>query len=319
MERLRRCLKWLSWHLKSERQQLEIELQLVGKPLLPPSAMRSPTIFAGTRCELEKLRNVQFIGSLPRLSDHARELVKQALEGLVEERIYTTRFPMASLHGCTASKAVAWPERASCSTMAEMGGMVDDLVDLEGKSGGDLISACLDWPELRLDEGVRLLTDSWHQRFYWCNDGGSHHMAVLCHELQKQRKQWRPEVQVREYSLRLEALNPLRGVISIFVVMHEPKAYGLDQVFKPLRYRHGLSELHGRLGVDVLFPGTKSGSLSCYDLVIVDHSKKHAPLVLKRLREAVAGGCALAFTEFLAGWMDRNQEPQISRKREPFN
>lgn len=319
MERLGRCLMWLFWHLKSERKQLEIELQLVGKPLLPPSAVQSPTIFAGTRCELERLRNVKLTGYLPGLSDYARELVTRALEELVEQRIYTTRFPIASLHGCTAGKAIAWPERASCGTMAEMGEMVDDLKSLEGKSGGDIISACLDWPELRLDEGIRLLTDSWHQRFYWCNEGGSHHMAVLCHELQKQRKQWRPEVQVSEYSLRLEALNPLSGMVSIFVVMHEPSASGLDQVFKPLQYRRGLSELYDRLGVDVLSPGTEFGSLSYYDLVIVDHSKKHASLVLRRMREAVAGGSALAFTEFLTGWMDRNQQPQLSRMGEPFS
>lgn len=319
MAGLDRYLRWLVWYLKSERQQLNVELQLVGMPIQPPSAVRTPTIFAGTRCELEKLRGIDITGHLPGLSSDARELVQRAFGELVQERIYTTRFPMASLHGCAASKAIAWPERSVCSTMAELGEMIDDLEDLEGKSGGEIISACLAWPELRLDQGIQLLTDSWHRRFYWCNDGGSHHMAVLCYELQKQRKRWCPEVQVREYFLKLEALESLREAVSIFVVMHKPRAYGLDRVFKPLGDRQGLSDVHGRLGVEVVSPGTEFGSLSCYDLVLVDHSKKHAPLVLKRFREAVSEGYALAFTDFLSGWMNHNQEPLISRQLDPFS
>ena len=73
--------------------------------------------------------------------------------------------------------------------MAELGELINDLKDLEGKSGGDIVSACLAWSELRLHEGISLTTDNWHRRFYWSNAGGSHHMAVLCYELQRQEKE----------------------------------------------------------------------------------------------------------------------------------
>ena len=35
--------------------------------------------------------------------------------------------------------------------MAELGKLINDLKDLEGKSGGDIVSACLAWPGLNSD------------------------------------------------------------------------------------------------------------------------------------------------------------------------
>ncbi|MFP3338809.1 hypothetical protein R0J91_12560, partial [Micrococcus sp. SIMBA_131] len=81
-----------------------------------------------------------------------------------------------------------------------------------------------------------------------------------------------------------------------------PGTYGLDKVFRPLSYRRNLSELHSRLGVELLSLGTGQGILSRYDLVVVDHSKKYASLSLKRLSEAVAAGYAITFEEFLLSW-----------------
>lgn len=113
MDRLRRYLQWLFWHLKSERQQLNGELQLLGKPFTSPAAVRSPTILADTRCELEKLTEIELEGYRPGLSENIRELVGRAFRDLVETRLFTIQFPMAELHGCTSSKARARPERAS--------------------------------------------------------------------------------------------------------------------------------------------------------------------------------------------------------------
>src|SRR5690554_799381 len=296
------CLRWLIWNLLSERAQLEIELRLNGHPLLHPSEVPTPTILEDTRCELERLRDIEFSGYLPGMSENVRVVIDRSLKALVTDRLYTASFPMATLDGCSASKARYRPDRAGCATMAELGKLINDLKDLQGKSGEDIVSACLAWPELRLHEGIRLTTDNWHRRFYWSNAGGSHHMAVLCYELQRQEKQWNPEVKIKEFSLNVKALEPINSAASIFVITPKPGSYGLDKVFRPLSYRRNLSELHSRLGVELLSLGTGQGILSRYDLVVVDHSKKYASLSLKRLSEAVAAGYAITFEEFLLSW-----------------
>lgn len=312
MDRLRPYLQRLIWNLLSERAQLEIELRLAGHPLLHPSEVPTPTILEDTRCELERLRDVEFSGYLPGLSENVRVLVERSLKALVKDRLYTATFPMATLHGCSASKARYRPDRAGCDTMAELGELINDLKDLEGKSGGDIVSACLAWSELRLHEGISLTTDNWHRRFYWSNAGGSHHMAVLCYELQRQEKQWQPEVEIKEFSLNVEALEPINNVASLFVITPKPGSYGLDRVFKPLNYRQAFSELHSRLGVELLSLGAGQGILSRYDLVVVDHSKKYASLSLKRLSEAVAAGYAITFEEFLLSWSELRSETEYA-------
>lgn len=298
-------LNTLTWHLKSKRQQLKAALQVNVRPFLHPYAVARPTIRDETRCTLENLRELHFTGWLPGLSDETRKLIQQALAQLVVERTYKSTFEMVNLHGCHASRTNMWsnPVRASCHSMAEMGKLVNDLTDLKGLNGEDIISACKSWSEMRLDEGIQLLTDTWHQRFYWCNSGGSHHMAVLCHELQKQRKSWCPEVEIREFSLNLQALDTLDGAASIFVVMHNPKAYNLDLVFEPLPYQQGHLEIREHLGVEVLRPGTDRGCLSRYNLVVIDHSRKFAPIGLKKMQEAIETGHATSLATFLREWM----------------
>ncbi len=249
---------------------MEIELRLAGHPLLHPSEVPIPTILEDTRCELERFRDVEFSGHLPGLNEKVRVLVERSLKALVTDRLYTASFPMVTLHGCSASKARYRPDRARCAAMAELGKLINDLKDLEGKSGGDIVSACLAWPELRLHEGIRLTTDNWHRRFYWSNAGGSHHMAVLCYELQSQEKQWQPEVEIKEFSLNVEALEPIKNEASLFVITPKPGSYGLDRVFKPLNYRKNLSELHSRHGVELLSLGTGQG----FYPVTADKSKK---------------------------------------------
>lgn len=69
-----------------------------------------------------------------------------------------------------------------------MGALVDDLRGFQGHDGGYIIGAFMAWLELRLDQGIRLSRDNWHQRFYWRGCGGTLHMVVLSHQLQQQKR-----------------------------------------------------------------------------------------------------------------------------------
>lgn len=314
-----KCLRWLIWNLLSERTRLGSELRLTGQPLLHPFEVPAPTVLEETRCELERLRNIALSGYLPGLSENVRSVVESTLRSVVTEKSYATTFPMASLHGCSSSKAKHRSDRAACSSMAELGALIDDLRDLKGKSGGEVVSACLEWPELRLDEGVRLTTDDWHKRFYWSNSGGSHHMAVLCYELQRQDKQWCPKVEIKEFSLNVSALKRVTDVASLFIITPKPRSYGLDRLFQPLGHHVYSSELRSRLGVELLPLEVGQGILSRYDLVVIDHSKKYASLSLKRLSEAVEAGYAMTFQDFLASWAEADTKDRMPSVHDVMN
>lgn len=311
------CLRWFVWNLLSDRTRLGIELRLSNQPFVPPSSAPAPTILEDTRCELERLRNVELSGYSPGLSENARSIVERTLRSLVKEGSYRAKFPMASLHGCSSSKARHRPDRAACSTMAALGALIDDLKDLDGKREGEIVSACLEWRELRLDQGIRLTTDDWHKRFYWSNSGGSHHMAVLCYELQRQEKLWCPEVEIKEFSLNIEALEQVSDTASLFVVTPRPGCYGLDKVFQPMSYRRNFSELRSRLGIELFPLRLGLGILSRYDLVVIDHSKKYASLSLKRLTEAVGAGFAMTLQDFLTSCKDPMAENTTQSVNQP--
>jgi len=143
------------------------------------------------------------------------------------------------------------PARASSRSMAELGHMVDDLHDLNGKYGGERIAACKNWHHLHLAGGIKLITDSWHKRYYWENEGGSHHMAVLCHELTTQSKEWNPSVTVTEYTLNPALLSETKESLAFFVMPHQPNKYGISQAFKPMQRLEDRPYLKGSIGVEV--------------------------------------------------------------------
>ncbi len=306
MKRNSRFVSWILWTLKSERRKLQSSLRIGDlKPVAHPRHIAKPTVDYGTRAFLELFRHFIVDGYLPGLSKNHHKLVQSALNGLITTEVYTASFPMEYLHGFTASKSSMSNNRTRGSqpSMAAMGKLVDDLRDLEGKTGDSIIDACKSWPELRLKQGIRLSTDSWHKRYYWSNSGGSHHMAVLCHELLRQNKSWTPTVEIREHKLNLSSLKSLVGKVTIFVVMRGENFEGFDQVFLPLPRDLRCEEVRQALGVSVPISPYFQMPFSDYQFVIIDHSRQYADLAVMAMQEAITKGLALTFDDFLNGWI----------------
>lgn len=300
-----------------ERLQVAASLKLRSlQPFKFPTDLPAPTVDSETRCELERLREYRLDGYLPGLTDANAALVNEALIGVIEVETYSTRFPMAELDGFTSSKSTMGTNRlrASQPNMAAMGRIVDDLRDLKGKKDGEIIDACLAWGELRLERGIQLLTDDWHNRFYWLNSGGSHHMAVLCYELQRQNKDWSPEVEVRKYSLNLTSLARLGNRVSLFVVMRDHDLYGYEQIFEPLPRLLQGEDVRIKLGVAVPSSAIGSAPLGDYQLVAVDHSQAYSSIALKQIGEALVQRKAMRFRDFLLAWQTpkRQLEPDAA-------
>lgn len=301
-----------------ERFQVASSLKLRSlKPFDFPPEVPAPTVDSDTRCQLERFREYRLEGYLPGLTDANAALVNESLAGLVQVETYTTRFPMAELDGFTSSKSTMSTNRlrASQPNMAAMGRLVDDLRDLQGKGEGEIIDACLAWGELRLEKGIRLLTDDWHKRHYWLNSGGSHHMAVLCYELQRQKKDWSPEVEIRKYSLDLTSLARLGNRVSLFVVMRDRELYGYEQIFEPLPRLLRGEDVRIKLGVSVPSSVLGSAHLAEYQLVVLDHSQAYSAIALKQIDEALAQGKAMRFRDFLQAW----QTPKRDLVAEPIS
>jgi hypothetical protein len=294
----------------NERQQLSDSLKVRElQPFVHPRHL-SPTVDYKTRCALEQFSNYTVGGYQPGLTDANRTLIQKALNGLVLERTYTARFSMAYLHGFTNSKCTMsnYSTRSSQSTMAAMGRLVNDLEDLEGKEGDEIIEACLEWKELRLNQGIILNTDNWHKRYYWSNQGGSHHMAVLCYELQRQNKDWSPVVKISEYLLDVNSLDCLAGRVSIYVVMRDSELYGYEQLFELLPESLQHEAVWRGLGVSIPYTSHYLQPFKDYQLVLVDHSRVYADIVEFRLREAVSSGVAMSLNEFLKGWITEGDD-----------
>ncbi|MEW8701767.1 MAG: DUF6685 family protein [Candidatus Thiodiazotropha sp.] len=289
----------------NERQQLSDSLKVREmQPFVHPRHL-SPTVDYKTRCALEQFSNYTVVGYQPGLTDANRKLIQKALNGLILERTYTARFSMAYLHGFTNSKCTMsnYSTRSSQSTMAAMGRLVNDLEDLEGKEGDEIIEACLECKELRLNQGIILNTDNWHKRYYWSNQGGSHHMAVLCYELQRQNKDWSPVVKISEYLLNVNSLDCLIGRVSIYVVMRDKELYGYDQLFEVLPESLQNEAVWKRLGVSIPYTSHYLQPFKDYQLVFVDHGQIYADIAESRLNEAVNAGVAMNFIDFLKGWV----------------
>lgn len=307
----------LKWMVMSERQKVASRLKVVNlQPFIHPHDSPAPTVDIDTRCRLERIRDIKLDGYHWGLSNEARSLVIEAFNSTVRERKYTTTFPMSQLHGFTASKSSMSTnrKRASQLTMADMGALVDDLRDLKGLEGSRIIDACMAWSELRLNQGIRLYTDNWHRRFYWGNSGGSHHMAVLCYQLQVQQREWRPDVEIREEVLDTLPLQQLAGKVSVFVVMHDHLRHGA--IFERLPEAMQYGDIQKKLGVTRVHFGSPWAA-SAYQLVLVDHSREYSDLSLERLKALVDSGQAMRLVDFLSAWMGHgapNKDPVMEEE-----
>lgn len=263
----------------------------------PPRNEFMPTVDASTRFKLESLRDINCSGS------GVVGGVCRTLRELIKEETSSIQFDMTKLHGCLASKSFGDgfhlrgeinSERARQETMVDFGALVNDLKWMEttDRLEVDPIEACKKHHELRLSQGITIITDRWHNRYYWVNSGGSHHMARLCYELRKRNILWTPTVTLKEFRIDFAALNAINGVASLFVIMDRDGLCKDLLAGIPSYQRIDAAE---ELGITIL-PRIDG---SCYRLVAVDHSKPWSASCLKVMCRLVSENYAAYFEDFL--------------------
>lgn len=301
--------KRLQRALVPERVQLKSHLrvrELAPLQLTPAQA----TVEYSSRWALEHFQWIQIREAMPSLSCGAIDCIHETFRDLVQVRHYNLRYPMARLHGFFHSKSdqQSRPRRVACRSMAEMGAMVNDLYDLKGLEGPQIIEKCRTWYELRLHHGIHLYTDTWHRRFYWSNSGGSHHMAVLCHQLAEQQVDWSPEVKITEYDVDLSKLARLQSKgINAYVIMYNRKLLGARNLFvlpKHLKHRVVVAEL-GVAVPDLWFPRTP---FNTYQFVFLDQSRRYSEFVLPLMEKQVAQGRAMPIETFFSQMLHKARE-----------
>jgi hypothetical protein len=306
----------LKWMIMSEREKINSCLKVVDlNPFIHPHDSPVPTVDNGTRCRLERIRDVELDRCYVGLSSEARSMAIAAFELTVRQRKYTAEFPMSQLHGFSNSKSNMSnkPIRVSQRTIADMGGLIHDLPDLKGLKGSEIIDACMNWRELRLYKGIRLYTDNWHRRFYWANDGGSHHMAVLCYQLQEQQQEWWVDADIYEEVLDTSPLQQLAGKVSVFVVMQDDRRHKV--IFERLPEALQNGDIQKKLGVTRVHFGSPLAA-SDYNLVLVDHSQEYSDLSIERLEALVGSGQAMPLVDFLLAWYGHGAPDQAPKLRE---
>lgn len=295
--------------LVPEKIQLKSQLRVRELAQLNLTTAQA-TVEYSSRWALEQFQWAHIREAMPSLSRGAVTCIHETFREIVQVRHYNLYYPMARLHGFFNSKSdqQSRPQRVACTSMAEMGAMVNDLKDLKGLEGPQLIEKCKTWYELRLHQGIHLYTDTWHRRFYWNNSGGSHHMAVLCHQLAEQKVDWSPEVKVTEYDVDLTRLARLqsRG-ISAYVIKYNRKLLGAHNLFvipKHLKHRTVVAGL----GVAVPDLWVPSFPFNTYQFVFIDQSRRYSQLVLPLMEHQVGQGKAMPIEKFFSQMLQKVRE-----------
>lgn len=293
--------------LIGEKRTIDLQLELTElEAFIHPRSLPMPTVDYESRCRLEDFRSINLDCYLPGLSANGNALLSEVFSSLVTENQYSTKYSMQGLHGFTASKTSMHnnPKRASQPSMAKMGALIDDLEKLKGKVGPEIIQACLQHSELRLKSGIRLLTDNWHRRFYWSNSGGSHHMAVLCYQLERQGREWIADVDVTEQVLNLDGLESIDSRLSIFVGVANPKIRYAKYLFKRSENHVITNNSFPKLGISLILSPSLSGLLKHYHFIVVDHTMPYSSISLSRCHRAVELGQLVTFRDFLQSWTE---------------
>lgn len=270
---------------------------------IPPSLTQTPTVDASTRYQIEKLASqfeFMFGRNGSRLVRENFEVIKTALSRLTSESTNTVRFPFSKLHGYTASKSQICNnyERGILPSMAALGAVLD-FPKYRNLNSHQIIEDCKMWPEARFNNEINIFTDNWHKRYYWSNNGGSHHTAFLIHQLVSQGKEWNPTVNLTKHRLNIEALKSLEGKLSIFVCMHS-QDIERSMYDQSLIYDLGIKQLEIKLGLGVLPLKLRSNLMGCrYQLFFIDHSRELSAFSLDQAFKLVKEKLAVPMDVFL--------------------
>lgn len=270
---------------------------------IPPSKTQTPTVDASTRYQIEKLAiefDIEFGRDMSVLMRDNFELIKTALSRLTIESTTTVEFPFSKLDGYTASgsKICNNYERGILPSMAALGAVLE-FPEYRNLTGQQIIEDCKKWPEAKFKEGITIFTDNWHKRYYWSNNGGSHHTAFLIHQLVSQGKEWNPTVNLTEHRLNIEALKSLEGKLSLFVCMHS-EDIERDMIDQNLINDLGIERLAIKLGLGVLPLNLRNDLMGCrYQFFFIDHSREYSAFSLDQASTLVKNKLAVPIAEFL--------------------
>lgn len=315
------CYQGIKWGLMSERKKIETSFALkpLQKDFKHPDTIGSPTVERSTRYALEDLQGFGLPPIYVGLSKSAATLVTDILRSLVVTKQYTAEFEISKLHGCCASKSNTYnfPKRVSQLSMAAMGREVNDLRKLKGLKGQSVIDECLAHNRNRISAGLVLTTDNWHKRYYWDNNGGSHHMSRLCYELQRQNKEMFFSVTIKEHCLDTTCLENLIGKVSIFAISR--KNTSLVDTFLQLPNSIRTNRVINELGMYVHLNTSNLDRpfYKDYLLVFVDHSKEYSDIIYQLLLKMVHKGEGMLFVDFLNAFFSLDHqvsEPDIIYK-----
>jgi hypothetical protein len=229
-------------------------------------------------------------------SASAAKEVRSGLAELISEKKRKKMFPVSTLDGAMASKSFS-PDHESRRrqlTMADMGALVTDLEGLNGLDSTNKIEACKQHYELRMED-FTVWTDNWYNRFYWANSGGSHHMAVLCNELQKVNLEWHMNATLVKRSFDLSKLEVFNRQYKTYLVPAKRSSLGSSPI-ESLPYRVDRTYLLGLMSFRV------KGD-NHYELVVVDTSAKYGSICVDLLEEYVNEGKAMYFHDFITEFM----------------
>jgi hypothetical protein len=270
-----------------EKLRIRADLKLNPLKLFKhPIDVATPRVFFSSRAKFEDIVKGQGYNSEPHIN--------QFLDNLITITLGTTNLNLRVLDGVVASKSAATPRfyklRSGAKNMAEFGGLIEDLSGLEGLSGQDLIHKCLNWPQIRFNQGVNLISDSWHKRTYWDNSGGSHHMGKACYELENQNIDFFVKCSSRHYSFNRKSVDQAESKLGIYVIHHTTQ-----RLFESNDY-FSLSQL---LGITLVRLGDSDGMLGFYEFVFIDRAAKHSDLSIEVMEMLCGEGRAMGIREFI--------------------
>lgn len=251
-----------------------------------PSKIIKPSIEMEKRFRLENLKAVNRHNLKPEID--------LFLTNLIKSETYSLSFPLSKLDGFLSSKS---KNLNGMSNLAEFGSSIvikegdQTLKDLIGLRGKELIEAASRWEGI-LDGVIEIETDSWHDRFYWSNSGGSHHMSVLCRELVNNGIEIEQPASLLRYSIDMLEVLKMKEMYGIFIVNHDLPLLTLSTV-------DNITHLYRIMDITVVSMNLNSFDYPTYNLIFIPKSNKLSSIALEAFENYCKEGYAMRFDSFL--------------------
>lgn len=294
---LHKPLVFLAWFLP-HRYFVQSKISRNPTSRLKPlkNAFR-PTINIKSRLEFELIATnaITPLTLLP-------QVIHSFINDLVSETTISCSFNIRYLDGCLQSKVFdnRFKDRANAKNFIEFGSLIKDLPDQKHLKGIRLVNNYLNDSELRLENGITLITDSWSKRIYWENDGGSHRMGVCCYELNTANEDYYLPATIREYSINLTAFDSVEQHYDVYVINSREYDDPLFVDSTTSKY----DAMYKALGINTVRLSYTAKNLSNYELLFLDISSDHHGLAKALLSELCNQKKAELFRVWLSSMND---------------